>query len=129
MKKDVGAITPHAFGDHQHCDQRWCKYLEDPSTYRHKSLPFGKDLTDASLRTELYTVFEKYTTKAMCNKMSEMQSSNSNENLIQLIARKAPKALHYSGLESLDFRVSAAMAQKNDGHSYYPEVCKMFPFF
>ena len=66
--KNVGAITPHAFGDHQLCGQRVCKYLEDPSTYKHKSLPFGKDLTDASLRTELITEFEKYTAEAMLKK-------------------------------------------------------------
>ena len=77
MKKDVGAKTHHAFGDHQHCDQRMCTYLEDPSTYKHKSLPFGKDLTDASLQTELDTVFENYTTEATCKTLSEMQSSNS----------------------------------------------------
>ena len=63
MKKDVGAKTPQAFGDHQHCDQRRCKYLEDPSTYKHKSLPFGKDLTGASLQTELDTMFEKVATQ------------------------------------------------------------------
>ena len=79
MKRDIQAITPHAFRNHELCDQRWCKYQEDPSKYKPKSLPFGQDLTDASLRTELDTLFEKYITEAMCKRLTDLQCSNANE--------------------------------------------------
>ena len=40
-----------------------------------------------------------------------------------MVARKAPKAMHYSGSESLDYRVSAAVSQKNEGRAYLLQVC------
>ena len=38
------------------------------------------------------------------------------------VASKAPKARHYSGSESLDYRVKAAACQKNMGHEYVSMV-------
>ena len=64
----------------------------------------------------------KYTTTESIEKLSQLGSSNCVENMNQQIARKAPKALHFSESESLDFRVSAAVLQKNEGHSYICEV-------
>ncbi|WAQ97720.1 hypothetical protein MAR_022093 [Mya arenaria] len=39
-----------------------------------------------------------------------------------MVARKAPKTVTYSESESLDFRVSAAVAQKNEGRQYILQV-------
>ena len=58
----------------------------------------------------------------MVDKLANLESSNANENMNNIIARKAPKAVHFSGSESLDYRVSAAVAQKNEGHSYIIQV-------
>lgn len=72
------------------------------------------------LKESLYEVFSKYAENA--GKLSNLSSSNGNENLNQMIAKKAPKSQHYSGSDSLSFRVAAAIAQKNEGHGFIVEV-------
>jgi hypothetical protein len=41
------SIVPHAFGSHDMCGA-WCGYSDDPSTYRYKMLPGGRDLQSES---------------------------------------------------------------------------------
>ncbi|XP_062600102.1 uncharacterized protein LOC134261717 [Saccostrea cucullata] len=128
IRKNLYATVPHAFGDHSQCNSSWCGFLKDPSTYRHKSLPSGKDLVGEKLREALQDVFQKHAEKA--EKYIDLGSSNANENLNQMIAKKAPKAQHYSGSESLSYRVAAAVAQKNEGHKYILQVnsaCNLSP--
>lgn len=72
------------------------------------------------LKESLYEVFSKFAGNA--GKLSNLGSSNGNENLNQMIAKKAPKSQHYSGSDSLSFRVAAAIAQKNEGHGFIVEV-------
>ena len=112
-------IVSHAFGDHDSC-QEWCGYLRDPENCRHKTLPHGKSLSGEELRHDLSAVFAKY--EATADKLADLQSTQANESLNQMIARKAPKSLHYSGSESLNFRVSSAIAQKNEGFAYVSKV-------
>ena len=58
----------------------------------------------------------------MLENLAHVQSTNGNENMNHMIARKAPKSVTYSESESLDFRVSAAVAQKNEGRQYVLQV-------
>ena len=75
LKANIEAIVPYAFGSHEKCNQSWCKFLEDPANCHHKSLPYGKDLTDASLRTDLDALLEKHTSDSMSQKLTDLQSS------------------------------------------------------
>ncbi|KAK3084401.1 hypothetical protein FSP39_012922 [Pinctada imbricata] len=128
LRTNLEAIVPHAFGNHDKCNDKWCGYIRNPSTFRHKSLPFGKDLEGDDLKKSLNKVFQKQIDNV--KKLVDLDSSNANENLNQLIAKKAPKAQHYSGSESLSYRVSAAIAQKNEGHQYLLQVnseCNLSP--
>ncbi|XP_062608858.1 uncharacterized protein LOC134270633 [Saccostrea cucullata] len=122
LRENLEAIVPHAFGEHVKCNEKWCGFLKDPTSYKHKSLPHGRDLEDEGLRESLSSIFAKYTTNA--DKFSDLESSNANENLNHMIAKKAPKSQHYSGSESLAYRLSASIAQKNEGHRYLLEVNK-----
>jgi hypothetical protein len=36
-------VVPHAFGEHEMCDEKWCRGKKDPK-YKHTDLPYGKDL-------------------------------------------------------------------------------------
>ncbi|XP_053379665.1 uncharacterized protein LOC123562299 [Mercenaria mercenaria] len=130
MKRSIAAIVPHSFGSHDACaDHEWCRFKLEKD-YKRKSLPHCKDLADDFLKKDLEDLMGKYTTPAMCRKLAELQSTNSVENMNQLIARKAPKSMHFSGSESLDYRVSAAATQKNEGSSYIctvNETHKMTP--
>ena len=119
-------IVSHAIGDHDSC-QEWCGYLRDPENYRHKTLPHGKSLSGEELRCDLSTVFVKYEVTA--DKLADLQSTQANESLNQMIARKAPKSLHYSSSESLNYRVSSAIAQKNEGLAYVSKVSAKNPCF
>ena len=61
-------IVPHAFGKHQNCDDVWCHYREDPASYNHNDLPFGKDLHGDELEKALTTVFNEYSTDVVVKK-------------------------------------------------------------
>lgn len=37
----INCIVPHAFGDHKNCDNKWCKFKQDPGSYKHHDLPYG----------------------------------------------------------------------------------------
>lgn len=50
------------------------------------------------------------------SKLSNIGSTQANENFNKIVACKNPKALYYSGSESTSFRVAAAVAHKNIGH-------------
>ena len=121
IRSNMEAIVPHAFGNHSKCNEKWCGFLKNPVTYAHKSLPYGKDLQGDDLQKSLSEIFDKYARNA--DNLADLDSTNVNENLNNVIAHKAPKAQHYSGSDSLTYRVSAAVAQKNVGHEYILKVC------
>ena len=58
-------IVPHCFGPHVKCDEKWCSAKFD-STYKQKSLPYGKDLCGEELKNNLNWVFEKHAKNAEC---------------------------------------------------------------
>ena len=112
------SIVPHAYGEHDQCGD-WCRFRKDPAA-RHKSLPHGSDLQGDSLRAELNRVFTIFAQNA--EKLAPCGSTLANESFNNTVASKAPKARHYSGSESLDYRVKAAACQKNMGHGYVSMV-------
>ncbi|XP_062603897.1 uncharacterized protein LOC134265692 isoform X2 [Saccostrea cucullata] len=122
IRQNLLATVPHAFGDHSGCNEVWCGYIKSPDTYQHKSFPSGKSLQGDKLKETLLELFTKHAENA--EKLANLGSSNANENLNQIIAKKAPKSQHYSGSDSLSFRVAAAISQKNEGHGFIVEVNK-----
>ena len=114
IKEGLNAIPFHPFADHQFCSDNWCGYLQDPEGYRYKSLPYCRPLTDLALQADLKKIFHKLVPQA--EKLANLESTQANESLNNSIASKAPKARFYSGSESLNFRVGAAVSQKNLGH-------------
>ena len=109
-------IVPHAFGDHGTCFISWCKYLKDPVSYRHSTLPHGKDLEGEDLKKDLQETIEIYCENA--EELAPLGSSQANEALNNTIGSKAPKIRHYGSSESHDYRMACAVNQKNIGHSY-----------
>lgn len=117
-------IVAHAFGKHDNCraaSASWCGFLQDPHTYKHKSLPHGKDLQDENLQKDLSTVVEIFVKNA--DKLAPLGSSQAKESLNNSVGSKAPKIHHYGASESNDYRVACAVGQKNIGYSYVSEVC------
>ena len=57
VQNGLESIVPHAYGDHSSCGN-WCGYLKNPASYKHTGLPYGKDLTDKSLRQSLGKIIE-----------------------------------------------------------------------
>ena len=107
-------IVPHAFGDHDTWSISWCKYLKDPVSYRHSTLPHGKDLEGEHLKKDLQETIEIYCENA--EELAPLGSSQANEALNNTIGSKAPKIRHYGSSESNDYRVARALSQKNIGH-------------
>ena len=87
-----------------------------------------KNLQGEALYKAMDACIKSYTTPEWCEKLANMGSSNANESLNAMIARKAPKNLHFSSSERLDISISSAVAQKNEGHAYLLEVCQINTF-
>ncbi|XP_062614819.1 uncharacterized protein LOC134276600 [Saccostrea cucullata] len=123
VARSYDCIVPHIFGDHSKCEnESWCRYKDNPLNYRFTSLPNGKPLDGDELKKELETLVEKY--KSRIPNMRNLGSTQSNENFNNMVATKAPKNRHYCGSFSLKSRISAAVLQKNEGHSYLTKVNK-----
>ena len=52
IQKGCKVIPNHAFGDHSSCGS-WCQYKKNAESYRHQSLPHGKDLEGENLKVDL----------------------------------------------------------------------------
>lgn len=104
------AIVPHSFGDHSQCDARGCGYLNDPTSYKHSFLPYGKDLIREDLKRDLIDMFCHYSENS--KKMANLGSTQANESMKKLIAAKAPKSEHLGGSSSLSHRLAAAVSPK-----------------
>ncbi|XP_052088170.1 uncharacterized protein LOC127725289 [Mytilus californianus] len=120
LSQNIYSIIPHSFGDHSKCDLSWCNYHKDPENYKHKSLPYGKNLNGEEMFADLSKLFDTYAKNS--DKLANCGSSQGNESLNQIIALKAPKAKHFGSSESLPFRVCVGVIQKNEGRSYIPQV-------
>lgn len=106
---------PHGF------NETLCGYIQNQDTYQHKSFNFAE-----IYRRNTQSIFI-WCIQQTCGKCGETlkPTSNGNENLHQMIAKKAPESQHYSGsgsLSSLSFRVAAAIAQKNGERDFIVEV-------
>ncbi|VDI75087.1 Hypothetical predicted protein [Mytilus galloprovincialis] len=121
VENGLEAVGRHPFGDHTFCDKTWCSHVEDPSK-KYASLPFGKPLKDIPLQTALMDLMKGYKTQS--SKLSNLGSTQGNESFNKSVASKAPKAHFYSGSSSLNIRVAASVAQKNEGQSYLLKVNK-----
>ncbi|XP_046406334.1 uncharacterized protein LOC124171235 [Ischnura elegans] len=121
LRKAITNIVPHAFDIHRDCGS-WCGYVKDPESYVHKGLPKGIGLVGERLHSELQNVFQKFASNSDC--LAPCGSTQCNENFNAIVASKAPKMRHYGSSESNDFRVAAAVCQKNVGVTYVSDVKK-----
>ncbi|XP_057335065.1 uncharacterized protein LOC130673868 [Microplitis mediator] len=108
-------IIPHAFDDHTNCKE-WCGFHKNPEKYEHKLLPGGKGLTGDNLKYSLEKIFRNFANNV--EQLAPCGSSQANESMNMKIASKAPKARHYGGSESNDFRVATAVCEKNVGFCF-----------
>ena len=111
------AVVEHMFGNHSYC-QDWCGFIKNPDKYKHSSLPYGKDLSDASLHVALSQLFNSLDV----HKLAFLSSTQANESFNNTVASKAPKARHCSNSSSLQYRLCASVSQKNEGYSYITDV-------
>ncbi|XP_061191031.1 uncharacterized protein LOC133199201 [Saccostrea echinata] len=119
MRKNLEAISRHVFGDHSLCGS-WCGYLSSPTTYKPVQLPYHRYLSDEGLKVDLTSIVDFYISQA--DRLVDLGSTQPNESFNNTVASKTPKSTFYSGSESNDFRVAAAVAQKNLGHQYILQV-------
>ncbi|CAC5417983.1 unnamed protein product [Mytilus coruscus] len=121
IKQSILALCDHPFGQHQSCNNSWCKFLDNPNE-KFSSLPHGKTLSDGALQNALRSVFTTYAGNA--GKLSSLGSTQPNESFNRIVASKAPKQQHYSSSGSLKFRIAACVAQKNEGNKFILDVNK-----
>ena len=113
-KASAQNIVPHCFGDREKCNEKWCSGKFEAS-YKHKSLPYGRDLCGEKLKKDLNRFFEKHAKNA--DALSPNGSTCANESFNLLVASKAPKMHHYPKSKSLKFCIASAVCQKNIGQT------------
>lgn len=86
LADDLNKIVPHLYVEHSECGT-WCK--NDKTNYKPKNLPYGKPLSEQSLRVALESLMNKYTQKA--DELVDLGSTQNNENFNHMVASKAPK--------------------------------------
>ncbi|XP_063448242.1 uncharacterized protein LOC134727784 [Mytilus trossulus] len=79
-------------------------------------------IVDGALQNDLKSVFTKYAENS--GKLSSLGSTQANESFNRIVASKAPKQHHYSSSGSLNYRIAACVAQKNEGNKYILDVNK-----
>ena len=91
---DIGTlkcIIPHAFCDHTSCDTSWCGYPKEGTLYKHRSLPYNKDLYGQDLKKALTVIFNEYATDTVAQKLIPFANSPRNESLNGMIGSKKPQ--------------------------------------
>ena len=68
LQKELKTIVPHTFGDHECCNESWCRAKQDPLNYKHSDLPYGKDLFGDQLRKSIQAIFDEYCTVLVVKK-------------------------------------------------------------
>ena len=51
-------VVNHAFGTHDNCGKSWRGFLQNPQTYKHKGLPYGRDLCGEAKKVDLTNLFK-----------------------------------------------------------------------
>lgn len=116
VKNAILNITDHVFGKHNNCGN-WCKFRTKPfPESRYPSLPRGECLSGIELEHAIRNIFFRYSNHS--EKLAPCASTQPNEALNSAISSKNPKAKFYSGSESNDYRVAAAVSQVNVGTQY-----------
>ncbi|XP_063408927.1 uncharacterized protein LOC134692407 [Mytilus trossulus] len=77
-------------------------------------------MSGEQLRDDLLKLFKQLADRS--DRLIHIGTSQANESLNHIIATKAPKAKHFGGSESLNFRVAAGVAQLNCGRKYIVDV-------
>lgn len=114
-ERQLKNIVDHAFGEHEACDEsRSCRSLGNDYVY--EGLPHKKPLTDPELRASLVKLFSRAANNAA--KLAPCGLTQVNENANNMVAYKYPKNYHYAGSASFDYRVAAAVSQKNIDPQY-----------
>ena len=109
------SIIPHAFGDHESCT-----FHEKNEKYEYKNIPGKKPLEGIQLQGALQDVIDRYIAKV--DMLAPAGSTQANEAFNHTVASFCPKSKHYSDSESFNFRVAAAVCQKNKGPNFLSEV-------
>ena len=124
LKASFQAIVPHAFGDHEVCEdlqKEYRQFLKDPENFQHKYLEKGEDLLGDGLRSYIEEKISNFTTDEFVRKLAPCGSTQVNENLNMIVGTKNPKIRFYGG--SSDFCTAASVAQANERCSYLTLVC------
>ena len=116
------AIVPHAFGDHQECQEHklnWCDHAKNPEEYRHKDLPNGKDLQGENLRTVLTDLFKVYASDLVVNKLVAMLLRKLTRAGTVLLVQKRPKSAFMVGAKVLTKGLRLVLHKQTWGNNIY----------
>lgn len=83
-------------------------------------LPYHRYLSVERLKVDLTSIVDFYISQA--DRLVDFGSTQPNKSVNNTVASKTPKSTFYSGSEGNDFRVAAAVAQKNLGHQYVLQI-------
>ncbi|XP_062605184.1 uncharacterized protein LOC134266976 [Saccostrea cucullata] len=119
LESNLCAIPLHVSGDHSKCGN-WCGFVQQPSSYKPRNLPYGKYLTGEDLIKDLQHIFDAFSKNA--EELLNIGSTQGNESFNNIVFSKKPKEPLLWRLRVHAFRVAAAVAQKNIGNDAISKV-------
>ncbi|KAK0157033.1 hypothetical protein PV327_011446, partial [Microctonus hyperodae] len=106
----VKNIPYHAFNKHDEC-RSWCGFKKNPETYKHSTVHGG--FKNQILFNTLVEEFKNLAKNA--SQFVGGGSTQGNESVNSIMARKAPKSVCYSVSESCDFRYGCTRLLQREG--------------
>ena len=116
LQAAIRNIVPHAFGKHEKRDELWCKFKNDPQSYRYSD--------GDALEAALNALFGDYWTDIVVKKLALATNSQRNEAFKNVVGSKNPKIRFYGGRDSNDFRVACGVSQTNVGRDYINQTLR-----
>ena len=115
MFQNAQAIFYHYYstdGDPQHhfCDRKWCKYLQDKTSYDHNQHSIPRTCMDI-----IRPAFDELCSRDALKKVLNGGSQNANETFHGILWTLAPKHRHVSALMP-DTAIGLAVVLYNDGY-------------
>ena len=125
LANGIRNIPYHCFNLHANCGE-WCKYSEDPESYKHSVMKEG--FVVSHLFDLLVNIFDNMADKA--NEFAGGVSSNPNESFNAMLVGKSPKSKLYGTSIFYNLHVGLTLLKRNEGEKFIIDLminCQVSP--
>ena len=117
MRNGLLATLEHEFGNHEHCSNDWCKFLNAKTSGEREQLQsrWWSKNDSATLYAALNRVYMDFLTPERIRQMNHKHDTQKNESMNKKIARVCPKSTTFSKSMVLSDRVAWVVMEDSLG--------------